>query len=237
MTPEDYLRYTANGYHIERGLFSPEEAAEFVRYYMNLRAKGSRPGDFAGVERTSPTDEPDPLQQFPRFINMHHWDRQTERWMNDPRLVDLVDELMGQPPVLMQTMVYFKPPGSRGQSFHQDNLYLRITPVVAAWVALDRCDADNGAMEMVRGSHLLGLLPPEDADTDLSFTSDQTTIPPYLPRDLIALEPGDTVFFHGLTIHGSMPNRTTDRFRRSFICHYQGQTIFPLGAPASPVKK
>ena len=126
----------------------------------------------------------------------------------------------------------FKPPGGRGQSFHQDNLYLRQTPVVAAWVALDRADAENGAMEMVRGSHLLGLLPLQAADTDVSVTEIETVLPPYLQRDLITLDPGDTVFFGGLTIHGSLPNRSADRFRRAFICHYVGETAFSVVAPS-----
>jgi ectoine hydroxylase-related dioxygenase (phytanoyl-CoA dioxygenase family) len=232
MTPDDFRNYAANGYHVERGLFSESEAAEMIDHYMKLRAEGPKPGDFAGVKTRTALDAPDPLNDFPRFIQMHNWDERTRSWMSDPRLVSVVSALMGQTPELMQTMLYFKPPGSRGQSFHQDNLYLRITPVVASWTALDRCDAENGAMEMVRGSHLLGLLPQEQADTDVSFTDNQTVIPPYLPRDMIALEPGDTVFFHGLTIHGSMPNRTADRFRRSFICHYQGEITYPLGAPA-----
>ena len=31
---------------------------------------------------------------------------------------------------------------------------------------------------------------------------------------------GDVMFFHGSLVHGSEPNRTTDRFRRSLIGHY-----------------
>jgi ectoine hydroxylase-related dioxygenase (phytanoyl-CoA dioxygenase family) len=34
------------------------------------------------------------------------------------------------------------------------------------------------------------------------------------------MEPGDVLFFNGSVVHGSMPNRTTDRFRRSLIGHY-----------------
>jgi phytanoyl-CoA hydroxylase len=35
---------------------------------------------------------------------------------------------------------------------------------------------------------------------------------------------GDVLFFHGRTAHGSGPNRTTDRFRRSLIFHYVPRT-------------
>lgn len=231
---EQLLRgYASRGYLIARALFSETEAGSMSAHFMNVRAEGPHPGDFAGVplQRCTGTD---PLLKYPRLINMHGWDAETRRWMNDPRLFEIISSLMGQPADLLQTMVYFKPPGSRGQSFHQDNLYLRVTPVAAAWVALDACDTENGAMEMVRGSHLLGLLPCQSADTDTSFTDSETVVPPYLPRDLMALNPGDAVFFHGLTVHGSAPNRTTDRFRRAFICHYQGRTSWSIVGPLLP---
>jgi ectoine hydroxylase-related dioxygenase (phytanoyl-CoA dioxygenase family) len=31
---------------------------------------------------------------------------------------------------------------------------------------------------------------------------------------------GDVLFFHGSLVHGSRPNTSTDRFRRSLIFHY-----------------
>ena len=34
------------------------------------------------------------------------------------------------------------------------------------------------------------------------------------------MKASDTLFFNGSTIHGSGPNRSKDRFRRAFICHY-----------------
>jgi phytanoyl-CoA hydroxylase len=34
------------------------------------------------------------------------------------------------------------------------------------------------------------------------------------------MEPGDTLFFNGQLVHGSLPNRSADRFRRSLIGHY-----------------
>ena len=34
------------------------------------------------------------------------------------------------------------------------------------------------------------------------------------------MEPGDVLFFNGQLIHGSFPNTTTDRFRRTLVGHY-----------------
>ncbi len=53
--------------------------------------------------------------------------------------------------------------------------------------------------------------------------------------------PGDALFFAGKTIHGSYPNLTQDRWRRSFICHYVGEHAQrftpPQGRHMSHVKR
>jgi ectoine hydroxylase-related dioxygenase (phytanoyl-CoA dioxygenase family) len=34
------------------------------------------------------------------------------------------------------------------------------------------------------------------------------------------MEPGDAMFFHGSMVHGSQPDWTVDRWRRSLISHF-----------------
>jgi hypothetical protein len=36
----------------------------------------------------------------------------------------------------------------------------------------------------------------------------------------VTMKAGDVLFFNGQLIHGSLPNVSTDRFRRSLISHY-----------------
>ena len=36
------------------------------------------------------------------------------------------------------------------------------------------------------------------------------------------MQPGDVLFFNGQVVHGSLPNRSSERFRRSLIGHYIG---------------
>jgi ectoine hydroxylase-related dioxygenase (phytanoyl-CoA dioxygenase family) len=41
----------------------------------------------------------------------------------------------------------------------------------------------------------------------------------------VVMAAGDVMFFNGSLVHGSLPNSTTDRFRRSLIAHYvEGDT-------------
>jgi ectoine hydroxylase-related dioxygenase (phytanoyl-CoA dioxygenase family) len=119
-------------------------------------------------------------------------------------------------------MVYFKPPGARGQALHQDNRYLKVEPgtCVAAWMALDECDEENGCLEVVPGSHKLDMLCPIKSDMSTSFTAETVPVPPGLTTRLVPLQPGDVLFFNGSLIHGSPPNRSETRFRTIIVGHY-----------------
>jgi hypothetical protein len=210
--------YRRDGYLLVRGVFTPEEAERLSEHYMRLRAAGSYPGDFGGVDPTST----DPLKQFPRMIHMHRWDETSLRWMIDPRLNGVMTALLGREPFAVQTMLYFKPAGARGQALHQDQYYLRVKPgtCMAAWMALDACDEENGCLQVVPGSHDLPVLCTEKADTSVSFTDITVPIPEGTPVTPVRMEAGDVFFFNGSVIHGSYPNTSRDRFRRALIGHY-----------------
>jgi phytanoyl-CoA hydroxylase len=210
--------YQRDGYLVVRGLFSPEEVAHLREHFMALRAAGSYPGDFGGVDPTSN----DPLKRYPRMIHMHRWDEISLRWMIDARLRDVMTGLLGREPYAVQTMLYFKPPGARGQALHQDQFYLRVQPgtCMAAWMALDPCDEENGCMQVVPRSDELPVLCTQKADTSISFTDITVPVPDQMPPVSVLMDAGDVLFFNGSLIHGSYPNRSRDRFRRALIGHY-----------------
>jgi phytanoyl-CoA hydroxylase len=207
-----------DGYAVARGLFTPAEVDDLRAHYMTLRRRGSYDGDVVGVNPASR----DPLRRYPRMAQMHRWDEVSLRWLLDSRLRDRLTDLLGAEPYAVQTMLYFKPPGSRGQAVHQDNFYLRAEPgtCAAAWMALDRADAENGCLLVVPGSHRWPILCTEKADTTVSFTDVTVPVPNRWAAVPVVLEPGDVLVFHGALVHGSAPNVTTDRFRRALIGHY-----------------
>ena len=79
--------------------------------------------------------------------------------------------------LLYQTMLYFKPPGARGQGLHQDHQYIREYPLIGVWLALDDCDKENGQMMVIPKSNKLGLQEVEETDMTKSFTTGQSVIP------------------------------------------------------------
>lgn len=216
LTAAQVTHYREQGFVVAPGLFTAQEVARLREHYMALRATGPKPGDY-GAEPDKPND---PLNKFPRMINMHDWDEVTKAEAADPRLLAGVAQLTHDVAVLNQTMLYFKPPLARGQGLHQDQQYITIDPLVGVWIALDDADAANGQMVVVPGSHKLGMMPVEVADLKVSFTGGQSKLPSGAKIVGVDMKAGDALFFDGKTIHGSYPNTTTDRFRRSFICHY-----------------
>lgn len=217
-TQEQLKHYHQDGYAVARAVFSTGEVERLKEHYMALRAAGSYPGDTAGVDVTSS----DPLKRFPRMIHMHRWDETSLRWMIDSRLNACMTALLGREPLAVQTMLYFKPPGARGQALHQDQFYLNVRPgtCMAAWMALDDCDEENGCLQVVPGSHTLPVLCTQKADTSVSFTDVTVPIPVGMPVVPVRMQAGDVFFFNGSLIHGSYPNTSAERFRRALIGHY-----------------
>lgn len=215
--------YAENGVIAVRSLLNADEIAEIREAFMNQIESDVSVGHDDGV----PAD--DILARYPRIVQPHRLEgtkiaEVSRTWMLERRIFDVITELIG-PALAAQSMFYFKPPTARGQALHQDNIFLRAHPetCIAAWIAIDDCDAANGGLEVIPGSHVYDLKCPEPADSDKSFTTVQVSIPPGLERVQTELKAGDVLFFHGSLVHGSQPNSTTDRFRRSLIFHYVPQ--------------
>ena len=140
----------------------------------------------------------------------------------DERIRRTLVELLGAEPLAVQSMVYFKPPGSRGQALHQDQRYLRVSPgtCVAAWLALEDSDPGNGGLQLVPGSHVVDVLCPVPSDTTRSFTTETVPVPDGMQPVDAVMAAGDVLFFHGNLIHGSGPNTSPDRFRTIAVGHY-----------------
>jgi phytanoyl-CoA hydroxylase len=214
-------QFWANGYVVVPTLFSAEEVLFFRQHYMDMLARETTAENVSLGDASSLEDD-DPLKRYPRLMQMHRRDKASLQWLIDPRLNQYLTTLLGREPFAVQTMLYFKPPESRGQALHQDQYYLRVQPgtCIAAWLALDDADEENGCIYAVPGSHTWPLLCTVPADTSTSFTDITVELPEGEKSVPIVMKAGDVLFFHGQLVHGSSPNTSKDRFRRSLIGHY-----------------
>jgi phytanoyl-CoA hydroxylase len=225
--------YDRDGFVRVPAVFNHQEIVALRQHFLDLRARGPHPGDYSGADASAA----DPLRSFPRMIDMHDWDATSREWLLDPRLIGRVGALFGHAAYAVQTMLYFKPPGARGQALHQDQFYLRARPgtCMGAWLALDRADEENGCLLTVPGLKGLDLLCTEKADTRISFTDVGVPVPDGLQAVPQIMEAGDVLFFDGSVIHGSLPNRSANRFRMALIGHYIDGIAQEVAAHYHPV--
>lgn len=225
-------QFERDGFWIERGLLTGDEAATLRDHYMERHRERAIEGYNDGLPET------DVLHRYGRLVHPHRVDALSRQYMLDPRIFAVLHELFGEEPLAAQSMVYFKPPGARGQGLHQDQMPLRVSPgtCIAAWIALDRADGENGGLVVVPGSHHLGVVcAGREPNADEFFDGGGLGVPEGHRVYQTELEPGDALFFGGLMIHGSYANRSHERFRRCFIGHYVGRSAEALSAFYHPL--
>jgi len=240
LTPEQLQFWHENGFIQLSNLFSSDEVAELREHFMQLQRDAQNPDSPIREWYTPLSAEQsggDVLQEFPRVMHPHKRDELSKKRMLDARLHDILSDLFGEEPLAAQSMFYFKPMGARGQALHQDNFYLNVRPgtCIAAWLAVDDADEENGGMSVVPGSHVGGVRCPGMADMTKSFTTEQVAVPAGLEAVPARMKAGDVLFFNGSMIHGSTPNVSKDRFRRAFICHYVGDSTVGMSGGYYPL--
>lgn len=223
-----------DGFAIAQGVFAPHEIAALADHVFHLERPSQEELDRLGVDpwqwRGAPSLAalpPAQLVQSERLLRLHLLDPRARALLLDPRLFALVRALWPGEPLAVHMLFFPKPPGGRGMALHTDTGYLPVDPseVVGCFVAADDADADNGALEVVRGSHrftghVRRVIPMRD-----SIFPEEFVQPPGSERVLVPLRAGDVLLFHGDALHGSNPNVTADRWRRAFVCHYVSAAV------------
>lgn len=235
ITPEQLQQFDTDGYLIVRGLFSTQEVEELKQEFTTLHQNGPVEHLFSPV----PADQAggDVLKQYPRFMHPHRVNALSHRYMLEPKVMDVLEDLFQEEALAAQSMFYYKPPGARGQALHQDNFYLLVEPgtCIAAWTSVDPSDEENGGLFVVPKSNQGEVQCPHEADASVSFTTHEVVVPEGLAPVPVRLDAGDVLFFNGNVIHGSYPNTSSDRFRRSFICHYTGISTTKISGYYTPL--
>lgn len=231
ISPEMQRQFEQEGFTIARGLLTQPEVQELIDTMMAMHEAGPIP-ELGFHPLSSEQSDGDILKQYPRIIHPHKVNATMMRYMIHPRIMQVLNILFEEEALAAQSMLYFKPPHARGQSLHQDNFFLKVEPgtCIAAWVALDPADEENGGLVLVPHTNHTEIECPHPADQTIFFTNEEVDLPEGVTPVPARLASGDVLFFNGNVIHGSYPNTSETRWRRSFICHYAGMSTTRLGS-------
>ncbi|XP_014477466.1 PREDICTED: phytanoyl-CoA dioxygenase, peroxisomal-like [Dinoponera quadriceps] len=149
-------------------------------------------------------------------------------YIEHKKILDIVECFTGPNILAIHNMLIAKPPdigfGTSKHPPHQDLYYFPIRPtdsIVATWTAMEPCDEENGCLYIAPGTHVSDRLYPHEYPPGASnkFYHGIQDLPRTMHWLNLEMQPGDTVFFHPLLIHGSGVNRS-NRTRRAISCHY-----------------
>ena len=245
---DEYVRFNRDGYLIVRGLLTAGEVAELRQHSEDLMYGRV---DVPGLEPPTPGMSVEEIER--RYLRIHMLHRHLEieeRFLLHPRVLDVLEALIGPDVMAMQTMYFIKAPGGAGQGYHQDSYYIPTYPdtLCGAWIAVDRADEENGCLWVTQGSQHEPVYPTEDRvrqnhtnlgdlpvvrnvsdmDTESNTLSRIAAKYPRETESPAVVEPGDVVFFGGHVLHRSHTNASKDRFRRALVCHYANARSFTM---------
>jgi len=260
---DQYTAFRRDGFIVVRGLVSPEEIAELKQHTEDLMQgrlpeqqemkaghHGSSGGTVVVNDFGAPPEHLSPEEKAQFFLRIHMLHMKLElheRFLLHPGVLDVLEVLIGPDVMALQTMLFLKPAGSEGQGWHQDSYYIPTAPdtLCGAWIAIDDCDEQNGAMWFAKGSGVEPVYPPcpengygfgDKLVSDIHYISGSSNtddsknmlsrVANKYDQVLCAAKAGDVVFFNGHVLHRSKQNWSKDRFRRSFVSHYANARSF-----------
>jgi len=161
-----------------------------------------------------------------QFFRISYHSPYFQKLIQSSELTAIIHEIIGEKFNVLQTMAIIKPPGGGIKRWHQDNAYFGLEPhnIVGVWIAIDPVYLENGCMQVHPKSHLNGILPhsiPPEIPEYLGFTAYSHRPPPEDEVDVIELQSGDALFFHGDLSHFTGKNHT-NKGRPALQFHFSG---------------
>ena len=223
MTAEHVRQYWEEGYTIIRNVFSEAEIEQIRTSCDKWKFMGELLGRHWRRQNTIIWVDEDP--DVGKTVRGMQWpsyhDAVMDKFRTDPRLLMIIEPLIGSSVKQIINQVHWKRPGSKTSwALHRDvrsrqpsssfkELY---TSWVQTGIAIDPHMKENGAMQIVPGSH-------RDIEHDPDDRS--AWMAPQYAKDKrikdVELEPGDGALWSAYTVHGGGFNTTKHLDRRLYI--------------------
>jgi ectoine hydroxylase-related dioxygenase (phytanoyl-CoA dioxygenase family) len=209
-------QYQAEGYLVVQQVFPADQIAELDAEARRLRDRTDLI-DLDNIRCRWQNDVNTGECRFDCFDPVIDLSPACEGTARDPRLLDIVGTLYGEPGCLFKDKLIFKSPGTPGYKLHQDYISWESFPTsfLTVILAIDASDAHNGATEVFPRCHHQGCLSPRDGMYH-QLSEDAVDLSTGVVLDLA---PGDIAIFSGYTPHRSEANRSS-QWRRLLYLSY-----------------
>lgn len=225
LTDEHRAEWDERGFFIVRGFATATQLEAMVDRVTELarrEAAGAERPDLHITMEGVLADPATPEEGIAKIFRVMRTEEVFREFATDPRLLDLVGDLLGADVDCFLSQFIFKHPGALGQPWHQDDYYFRMTPLpqVGVWLACTAATADNGPLWVVPGSHredIHDVVPDTRAGAGLGYVEivdaavDDETV--------VLMEPGDLLLFHSHLRHKSTDNNSAEK-RAAMVYHY-----------------
>lgn len=221
VTNDNISFYATNGYLVAPDLLSANEIAELKKETAAI-FRGER-GYLDGIIKVEDGEtDAEVLRKYVAIHFPHKISKIIYDALFHKKIVDILTRIVSPNIKCMQSMLFVKAPGKKGQSWHQDEFYIptRDKSLVGAWIAIDDATVENGCLWIIPGRP--GYMMPRVQNTSPEYADVDTIDVSSLRHQMIPVEvkSGSVVFFNGYTLHSSMSNKTTDCFRTALVNHY-----------------
>lgn len=222
LTQEQIDFFNANGYLSYGPLLTGDELQLFRDAYDRLFEKAFSANEARNLSEVENAEGGTATATKPRqmYQLMQLCEKSIEfrRLIQDARILDVIADLMRPNIMLYHDQALWKPAHTGGPvHWHQDNAYWHCRPanLVSCWLTLDDVRLENGAMQVIPGSHLKPIWHDRAQERALLKLEgiDQSKV------EVIDLPAGGCMFHHCQTLHTTAPN-DTDIQRRAFAIHY-----------------
>jgi non-heme Fe2+,alpha-ketoglutarate-dependent halogenase len=168
------------------------------------------------------------------YKDIREW-HETSRWLFDiamnPSILDLVEGIIGSDFYMWASNFFVKEPHTRETvGWHQDAYYWPMTPnnSVTVWLAFTDVDVENGALQIVPGSHTAGVIQhqrhnPDETDSVISLELETGSFQADTAVSL-CLRAGQISMHDDRAVHGS-PANPSDRRRAGLTVRYSGTNV------------
>lgn len=223
LTSDQLAQYHRDGFLIVRGLFGADEIEPLQQslvthsqIYDSGEIHAHSSGDSFSIMYLAETGN-SLLGMFPRIS----------------RIVEGAEALLGEPCYHWHSKVCRKLPQSGEVEWHQDygSWYYNgcLSPqLITCAIAIEHCTNDNGCLQVIKGSHLLGRIDVVDKGNTVITEPERVQLAlEQMETVHCEMEPGDAIFFHSNILHGS-PQNLSDRSRAMMFCTYNAISNAPF---------